>query len=777
MIHTAKKCLVLLLIAVLLFTCNSCTDSGYNVLSMSAKSNENIFGSGNSEFHTLTGVPEKSIASSGLTTLYFEPSTAAVCVAEITKGNVWSVLPLFSNGAASTVDVVLRTSKGTYYLNSQDNSVAFGSYDYHINENGVTVNYLIADKKENTSGSLSSITDGAAVKLSVDFVLKDGDLRVSTDCGKIELSEGAVLEKITLMPYFGAVKKNSADNAAELENAVWSSAVKLAGINEEPSSVTGTTSVETEKNDEKKEKEKKEEDTKTDTPDNKSSDKALSQNFILVPDGSGAVMLTDKEDSSTSDLSFDVYGGKKNGAQIPVFGVKKGSGAFAAIIDEGAPLAQIKARRAEKDPFEAATVYPVFTVTEFTEISGRYNYSEMYKGNISVCYRFMAGSEANYVSMASACREELIRNGTLSSKTVPSDIYPLVLSVVVSVDGTSKRTVSAFEETEDLLQLLKAKGVENINVILGGMFSGGISRPNDDKIGVLRSAGGTSGLQKLYDYASKQKFKVYAGANLIKSAGVKNGDSAVSIGGGEIKSVIENPLGPEIGQNTYETSLISSDKIKKKTVSLMTKAEQLPITGLCIVDADTALYSDRASGFSKASVSETLSENIAAVSTRKELALVGCSFNVIKNASLLSSVPLNPSFEENDAYKSVPLIPAVLHSTVLYSGTPVNYGTAAQLELLKCVEYGAVPNYLWVFDRSSHYYYENTFNDAVSFVIRASQELNDLTHCRIVSHKEAEPKVFCTGYDNGSLVYVNYNNYSVNIGDISVLPYDYIRIN
>ena len=61
--------------------------------------------------------------------------------------------------------------------------------------------------------------------------------------------------------------------------------------------------------------------------------------------------------------------------------------------------------------------------------------------------------------------------------------------------------------------------------------------------------------------------------------------------------------------------------------------------------------------------------------------------------------------------------------------------------------------------------------------MRASDELGELGQCRIVSHSETESNVFCTGYDNGALVYVNYNNYSVNIGDISVLPYDYIRIN
>ena len=82
-----------------------------------------------------------------------------------------------------------------------------------------------------------------------------------------------------------------------------------------------------------------------------------------------------------------------------------------------------------------------------------------------------------------------------------------------------------------------------------------------------------------------------------------------------------------------------------------------------------------------------------------------------------------------------------------------------------------------MFDKASRFCYEQTFNEAVTFVLRASDELGDVNSCRIVSHGEVEDGVFCTGYDNGARVYVNYNNYSVNIGDIAVLPYDYIRIN
>lgn len=762
---------ILTLVAVLLCL-NSCSEKAETALSFALKQDRQYVGTGAASFHTLTSLPETAVASSGFVSMSFEPSSAAVCITELTKGNVWSVLPLFENGGASAFDIVLRKSDGVYYLNSQDNSVAYGSYEYKTTENGVTVEYLVADKAENASGKVASVTDGAAVKLTAEYVLTDGDLRVTIDCASAELSPDTVLESISLMPYFGAVKKGG-DDGNELRQAVLSSAQEQAGIPDGMPSAKKETENKSEAETETK-SDKEEEET---TAAEQTSTEKSSPDFILVPDGSGAVMYTDFEDDATSDMTFDVYGSGKNGAKIPVFGVKKDSGAFVAVIDDGAAVSEIRARRAEKSSYGAAVVYPVFTVTEHIDDGGKYIYATPYGGKISVCYRFMSGSEANYISMAAVCREELIRNGTLSSKTLTENDYPLNISVTVSVDGTSKRTVSAFEDAEDLLQLLKAKGVENVRIMLNGMFSGGLVRESGSSLRVLRSAGGTSGLQKLCEYAVKQKFKVFAGVSLIKTAGVKNGSGATDLAGNSLKSTVKNALAPDVGQAEYSVGLISADEIENATVSLMNDAERLPVTGLAVLDADIGTYSDSSCGKNACEVSEILSKNISAFSTRKELALSGAGFNTLKTASLVTELPLSSNYTESEAYKSVPLIPAVLHSTVLYSGSPVNAGTAAQLELLKCVEYGAQPYYLWVFDGVSHYDSEQTFNEAVSFVLRASEELGDLSSCRMTAHEEIEENVFCTEYDSGARVYVNYNNYSVNIGDISVLPYDYIRIN
>ena len=131
-----QKIAALLSVTVLLLGFAGCSEKTTSVTAFSIKGSERHIGSGATSFHTLSSLPETSVSASGFTAMSFEPSSAAVCVTELTKGNVWSVLPLFENGAASALDVVLRTSNGVYYLNSQDNSIAYGSYRYDITEKG-----------------------------------------------------------------------------------------------------------------------------------------------------------------------------------------------------------------------------------------------------------------------------------------------------------------------------------------------------------------------------------------------------------------------------------------------------------------------------------------------------------------------------------------------------------------------------------------------------------------------------------------------------------------
>ena len=91
--------------------------------------------------------------------------------------------------------------------------------------------------------------------------------------------------------------------------------------------------------------------------------------FLLVPDGSGAIIKTAIYDESFEDLSFAVYGDDPSAqyetsgnAIIPAFGIKHGDSAFVSLIQKGDAVATVNACKA-KNLSEYNNVYPSFRIT------------------------------------------------------------------------------------------------------------------------------------------------------------------------------------------------------------------------------------------------------------------------------------------------------------------------------------------------------------------------------------------------------------------------------
>ena len=125
----------------------------------------------------------------------------------------------------------------------------------------------------------------------------------------------------------------------------------------------------------------------------------------------------------------------------------------------------------------------------------------------------------------------------------------------------------------------------------------------------------------------------------------------------------------------------------------------------------------------------------------------------------------------------MPLLQMILHGTLIYSGSPCNKDDILTISMLRCVEFGAAFAVEWDFLPQSELFYERTYSEAADFCVRANEALGDLAARRITGHEIISDGVCVVTYDSGSIVYVNYNNFSVNIGSISVPPYDFIRIN
>ncbi|MBR3974338.1 MAG: hypothetical protein IKJ88_00595 [Clostridia bacterium] len=737
----------LALIIVLALSVTSCsTDS--SVSSFFSSNREIKTGVSSISLHSSALKDYTFVAASGLVELYFDTRTTSVAVYDTSAQFMWYALPAYSNDSSAIVNLKLSNSDEIYYLNSQDNSVAYSSYSTEFTSNTIKVTYYMSDSEQTVNKAVSVLDKGEVYAIvPVLYTLEDGNLTVSIDCEEMFISDGFVLESLSVLPYFGAISYSA--EALAMEKT------------EEETAFEETTI----------------EDGKTEDVPAVSDD--LTEDFILVPDGCGAVMYTAMQDETTESLEFEVYGNENNTAQreavIGAYGIKKADAAFVAVVENGEAIATIKANRDTANADKVNNVYADFAINPSFETSSRLYYSDKFDGEISVRYRFMSGSEANYISMAASCREALIRNGTLSSKSVSSNELGLNISLIGSVDGSSSKKMTDFEGAQDILSVLKAKGINNVNLIFNAMFSGGLNQQKASSAKILKTLGGNSGFEQLCEYAKKQRFNVFAGVNILTASDLSSSEKAKGLDGNKIKYSVSNPLAQQSGKSVYTLNVLAADYVEQNIIDLMNSTKNLDFAGFCINDAANLLYGD--ASFDSTDVMKLLSENISALATQNRLMLSGANFYALKSASMLVDVPFYTQYAPTEAYNAVPFVMAILHSTVEYSGKAANICSVPKLEMLKCIEYGGVPHFMLVYDSSSQLYYANSVNEIVDFVLRANKDLTDLTSARITAHYSVEDGLFCTSYDNGAVVYVNYNNYSVTIGEISVMPYDYLRIN
>lgn len=691
----------------------------------------------------------QQVGKSGLIELLFDESTYSVCVADLSHDDsekLWSALPTQENSGAATATLEIVSGDTLYKLNTQDNSVSFQNAQCSFADDALSVTYILtpdtatAHKEKYEKGDI-------AFKLVVNYQIKDGSVYVSAKYENLVADSDAKLTKLSLLNFFGAYSEPQQGD------------------------------------------------------------------YIFVPDGSGALIKTDtRDDSFDSELSFPVYGGDAASghansgtanALIPAYGMKQGNNAFVTIINSGDAIATVSADRVRggNDFYEAGVS---FDITPCTESKGKfYMSSESYDGDIGLCIRFLGGSNADYTGMAAAAREQLIRERILSTRTAEEQEYlPLDLTVIGVSDDTlfsfkrlnlkKEKTFTDFEQALDMLTRMKSKGINSIKLRYKGALTGGTDQSSIMTASLLARLGTRSDLKDLVEYVNAQNMEMYLDVNLLSAAkgdSFSSGKTAGSIFSkkAEYNAINKSPL----GKDKYAKRLLGMKYVERSIIEILRDTRFSQFTGFCLNDVGSLLYSDYKNGFNRQESAEMISEQLPSLTANMKLMTDNGNFRVIKNVSFISHLPTSAS-QSRSAYVSVPFLQLVLHGIVGYSGEPLNFSENAKTSFLRCVEYGASPAYEWTYsdtyadkknksdeDSTDTFgvYYENWIASASESYERADAALKDLQASRMTSHSEIMGGVFCTEYDTGAKIYVNYTESDVTVSGITVPAGDFIRIN
>ena len=685
------------------------------------------------------------MASSGLMQLYLDDNSFGIALYEKTREKYWYALPTSASSgydySAATLTMDVLYGNTLYTLNSQDDSVQYGNVacdtlgdgklsgfyvTYVLTSDEATARKITGEKIfEDSIRPADFVRTDIAFQVRVTYELRDGNLYVSAQWKNLSENADAIVCNLSLLPFFGA------------------------------------------------------------------SAQGQKGDYFLLPDGCGTQIHTDVQDPAFTPIDLRVYGGDASvsgqsgvyPALFPAYAAKQGDNAFAVIIEQGDALATIHAERASgSHGFNTVGVHFALTPLLQSENGGKnvtYVGKNTYTEPVRLCVRLLGGANAALDGIAAACREQFMRMGYLSTDTVKTEEYlPFQLNLLGAVSGKTAglpQILTSFDEAQDLLTRMKSKGINNVNFRYLGAMRGGTNAEKAGRVKLAFRLGGKKDLRKLADFSTAQGHKLYLDTSLlsVRAQGSLSGSGAMNI---RSESAVTQQ---SVANRVYSRKLLRPSVLEENVIRLLTDAKTLSPDGFCISDVSSMLFSDFSQGYTdRMQAMEIVRENLPALSTDRLLMVDTGNFYAVRYADFISGLPQTSAVPERDKlYTCVPFAQMILHGTLDYSGTPVNLSDDAVRARLRSIEYGCCPSYTWCFSRSGGdtLCYEDQLNDAVSFYLAANDALSDLRDVRITDNGSAAAGVRFTEYDNGAVIYVNYTDKLVTVGNIWVDAYSFLR--
>lgn len=657
----------------------------------------------------------QQIASSGFISLYYDSATSAVAVKEATQEKVWHSMPEGANASIANMSVIAED--GIHYLNTQDNSVGFSTFKSSAHENGIKVIYTLADTKAVAEKSTYGSGD-VAFEIVIDYTLKDGSLFVDASYKNLNDSCECTVSNFTVLGSFGAFNNPAEDD------------------------------------------------------------------FLLLPDGCGALAIP-FEESQASTYSCKVYGNdyaieneKSAYSIMGAFGFKNGNSACAVIIDKGEEYATITAKSSKTGFSSVSADFKPNAVSIEDNSVYAYNNSDSL---FSLCYKFLSGSNATYSEIASSCREQYIRNGTLPSASIKSEES---LPVFVTLTGTYKTNpwnpvkmeYTDFSQAQNIISRMKAKGIDNIKVRYKGVIK------SDSDSAYISSLGGMDALKELTEYTKAQNISLYFDANIegYQSFLAKTDLFAAKTLQKQNFSIVENSLADGMEQNSVKFRFRKIDAIKKRASNLIERGKDYEITGFCLSDVGKILYTDISSDKQTRSFSkQSMKALIPAFSNMGKVMVERGNIYSVKGANAVVNIPMDVFYTKGSQYRKIPFVQSVLHGMAVLSGTPINTAENGNAAMLQSIEYGVCPAFSTVYSNAGNGEaptFEKSVDgiyDTYSLTVKA---LTGLESERITEHIQLKENVFCTTFDNGVKIFVNYNKKAVTVNGVSVEGESFLRI-
>lgn len=521
------------------------------------------------------------------------------------------------------------------------------------------------------------------------------------------------------------------------------------------------------------------------------------EGYLLVPDGSGAIIEFNNEKQRYMQYQDSVYGrnlmfqetstSRKQSIAMPVFGMKSGDHAFLAVITSGESSSKVFASTSRKtDSYNkvySQAVYRQYSVSKISNSSGA-DWSEplLQDCNYAVQYFFLDQERADYSGMSQVYREYLLSQGKLhkseltDKKYLILDLYGAV-SIKKYVMGVKVPVITALTTYEDVCEIvseLKARGVENLIINYIGALEGGLAGKMADEFAAESALGTEKEFQRMVDFLKEENVLLFFDTNPVYLYEDGNGyttkqDSVRTLFDGfafQYKYSLNQ-------QNAIEDSrwyllqpqLVPGLMRKFTQSSLENGLKNLSISGL-----GEYLYPDFSEKnlLSGTQTQELWNQALKETADSTDYLMVhGGNAYCFPYVDIITDIAGSDSAYDM-SNQSIPFYQMVLHGNIVMGTLAINEQPDYHYAFLKAVETGSSLKYDWIYTDVTELI-GTEYNDMVSasfeyWLDTAAEEYHMLQDAAgglagqlITGYEQLEDHVKLVTYESGKSVIVNYN--------------------
>ncbi|MDR7073227.1 DUF5696 domain-containing protein [Fictibacillus barbaricus] len=533
--------------------------------------------------------------------------------------------------------------------------------------------------------------------------------------------------------------------------------------------------------------------------------------YMFIPDGSGALIRYNKS-GKTADAPFTgaIYGDDEafkkteerdekvspvEPIKMPVFGAVHGvkQNAFLTVVEEGYSYSNI-------------TAYPAGVSTDFNWISSQFHYRHEYyqptsknmQGinvyqknanpfNIKLRYMFLRQNDADYVGMARAYQDYLVKTDQLKKQKDKTGVRLELLGgeVKEGLLWDSVLPMTPITSIPKMTDELKKNGVNNLFVVYKGWSKGGLTGTLPARFPFEKKLGSKGDVQDTITKLKKDNIPMYFHTDYTKAFEGASGFSGS-------KDVAKKASSETISNTENENKVfyLSPQKTLDAAKNDVADYKDYGISNLAVDTSGYTLFSDFSDKKSsqRNSTIETYEKVFQNFNKRLgNVALYEPNTYLWNTADRYLDIPM---YSSNYVYETdtVPFMQIVLKGYMPYYAPFSNFYSDPKDQVLRMIEYGAYPSFLLTKEPShllmktpSKDVYTSEFSiwkdDIAEQYKKVKKSLGTVEGETIESRSVPKTGVVEVTYSNGTKIIVNYTDsaYQSNGAEVAAKDFEVIE--